>query len=186
MNRNVFNNGIARLAKAFRDKEIDGEFMFEYMKDMDDRSFLRGVDWVIINADAVNRSTNLIAVIRKHGQPQKESAEEAWARVCGAARSRGFVRGHGFNDELMIRAINAAGWHDICYSDESHLPFVKNHFIKAYDSILKDISHKETFKIADSMAKGLINGIVGALGAQSLIVGHPGANGGHLKRTTDD
>ncbi len=53
------------LAQAFPDKKMDLNFMWNFLKDLDDSSFLNSIKDFIINEPSLYPGTNIIALIRE-------------------------------------------------------------------------------------------------------------------------
>lgn len=160
MRKETYLKGIKALMTAFKDKDIDPAFMWNYLSDIQDDRFLHAINMLIMNSKDINKATNIIALIREYSRPDIDRAEDAWSMVCNAAKSRGFNAGHGFDDEIMIRAINSVGWHDICFTDYERLAFVRKNFIDAYKAISNESGLEHDRSITSMKVKGMIGNII--------------------------
>ena len=167
MNKITAIKGITILAKAFPDKEIDADIILSYCSDISDSSFLNAIDRIILNYTEINKSTNLVALIRHNSVKENlYPAELAWADVlkeakrCGARREFGWLcekqaaeHKPVFPNKASERATEVIGWQNICLKDD--LSYDRKCFIDSYNAyneyslreVLDGISHERSKEI---------------------------------------
>ena len=76
MNRQIFNRGYLILTKVFQDKSLDAEIMWDYLCDLSDDEFKNAIDEIIDTVTEVNKSTNIIALIRERAVSDAEKSDD--------------------------------------------------------------------------------------------------------------
>lgn len=162
MNIETYNIGIAKLAKAFMDRKIDGGFMWEYLKDLEDKAFIKAVNKLIITMDQVNKATNLISLIRKMATEDVYLAEQAWIDVLSEARRVGFAGKPVFKNNATKKAIECVTWRAICLSED--LSYDRNTFMKAYNAFNEKDYNEESLDAIEGPVKTMIGDITKKIG----------------------
>lgn len=162
MKAETYNIGIAKLAKAFMDRKIDGEFMWEYLRDIDCAKFLKAIDKIIMTSDQVNKATNLIALIRRHATDDGYIAEQAWTDVLSEARRVGLQGKPFFKNEATRKAVECITWRTICLSED--LGFDRGVFIRAYNNFVAQEQKNESLLAVEGPVKDMIGNLVKKVG----------------------
>jgi len=161
MRESTFKRGMALFVKSFPDKETDYDVMWEFLRDLDDRDFLKAISKLVMTTKDINRATNLIALIRDHAIPEDVSAGEAWGDVLKQISSIGSYGQPNFKDPLTAKVVACIGWRNLCLSE--NIAIERAHFLKIYETLAKrnridalTISH-DTKKLIDDVVSKIGN-----------------------------
>ena len=151
MQREIYNEGIAQIVKSFPDKPIDTELIWEYLKDLTDEQFIAGIKKVMSEKEAINRSDNIIAIVRKMAlMPDLLEAGDAWGVVMKAVSRIGSYGVPVFKDKVIGRAVECLGWRNICLSETPGVE--RAHFLKIYEQ-LKNRKEKDSINLIQDIKK---------------------------------
>ncbi len=159
MERNTLIKGLAVLVRTFPEKIFEPDLLWEFLKDLDDQSFLESITKIIATKHDVNKATNIIALIRDNAIPEGLTAGEAWREVLRQISKAGSYGSPEFSDALIGQAVACIGWRTLCLSE--NISIERAHFLKSFESISKRqrtqdlISSQDTLKLTASITKGI-------------------------------
>lgn len=163
MSHDVFKRGMALLVKAFPDKEMDYDILWQFTEDLEDLAFMQSVSRLIMTSPNINRATNLVALIREGAVPEDETAGQAWGEVLQKISSVGSWGKPEFSSPLIKQAVEGVGWKDMCMSE--NISMERAHFLKIYEALLK---RKRTTDLVCNNVDRICADVIGKIEDRSL------------------
>jgi hypothetical protein len=135
MKKQTFDKGMAVFVKQFPEKLIDMDIAWQYLSDLGDQVFLGAISKIVMTKQDVNRSTNLIALVREFAIPEIPQAGEAWGEVLRKIQTVGSYGAPQFSSQVIQKAVDCIGWKTLCMSE--NIAIERAHFLKIYETFEK-------------------------------------------------